>query len=64
VPTPQEDVFEGRIDPDAYEAAREAAPGWDTRHLEQEWRLWCGKEEIKPKLRNRAIGTACLISAE
>jgi plasmid replication initiation protein len=49
VPTPQEDVFEGRLDPDAYEGAREAAPGWDTRHLEQEWRLWCGKEEIEPK---------------
>ena len=27
VPRPQEDVFEGRLDSDAYEAAHEAAPG-------------------------------------
>ena len=25
---------------EAYEAAREAAPGWDIYHLEQEWRAW------------------------
>ena len=49
VPTPQEYLFEGLLEPDAYDAAREAAPGWDTRHLEQEWRRWCGKEEIEPK---------------
>ena len=24
----------------AYEAAREAAPGWDVHHLEQAWRTW------------------------
>lgn len=24
----------------AYETAREAAPGWDVYHLEQEWRTW------------------------
>ena len=28
------------LSPDAYEAAREAAPGWDVYHLEQEWRGW------------------------
>ena len=39
----------GLLAPDAYDAAREAAPGWDTRHLENEWRRWCGKEEIEPK---------------
>jgi hypothetical protein len=25
-------VFEGRLEADAYDAAREAAPGWDTGH--------------------------------
>jgi len=44
-----EDMFEGAIDPDAYEQARAAAPGWDVRRLENEWRSWCGKEEIEPK---------------
>jgi hypothetical protein len=43
------DVFEGLLLLDAYDAARQAAPGWDTRHLENEWRRWCGKEEIEPK---------------
>ena len=44
-----EDMFEGAIDPGAYEQARAAAPGWDVRMLESEWRAWCGKEEIEPK---------------
>ena len=44
-----DDVFEGAIDPEAYEQARDAAPGWDVRMLETEWRSWCGKEEIEPK---------------
>jgi hypothetical protein len=26
---------------DTYEEARHAAPGWDVRFLEQEWRSWC-----------------------
>ena len=35
------------LDPDTYEEAREAAPGWDVYVLEQEWREWLansGKE--------------------
>lgn len=34
---------------DAYSDAREVAPGWDVRYLEQEWRRWCATEEIEPK---------------
>jgi hypothetical protein len=49
VPVPQEDVFERRPEPDAYDAAREAAPGWDTRLLKHEWRRWCGRDETEPK---------------
>ncbi|SFQ69099.1 Plasmid replication initiator protein [Roseivivax halotolerans] len=49
VPAPLEEMFEGSLSPDAYEDAREAAPGWDVRFLENQWRRWCGKEEIEPK---------------
>ena len=34
---------------DIYEAARKAAPGWDVRHVEQEWRNWCYQEKITPE---------------
>lgn len=50
VPSATFDLFEGRLDPAAYEDARRAAPGWDVHHLEQEWRRWCGAEEIEPKV--------------
>jgi hypothetical protein len=49
VPMPIVEIYEGRLDPEAYHDARTAAPGWDTRMLEKEWRAWCGKEEIEPK---------------
>jgi len=42
-------AWDGRLDPDAYHHARQAAPGWDIYGLEQEWRVWCGSEEIEPK---------------
>ena len=37
-------LIEGSIPPlqsDTYEEARHAAPGWDVRFLEREWRDWC-----------------------
>ena len=49
IPTPLVEVFEGLLELDAYDDAKEVAPGWDVRHLEHEWRRWCGKEEIEPK---------------
>jgi plasmid replication initiation protein len=49
VPQPLLEMFEGTLDPEAYHDARSAAPGWDVRMIEQEWRAWCGKEEIEPK---------------
>ncbi len=33
---------------DIYEAARRAAPGWDVRYVEQEWRGWCKQSGIAP----------------
>jgi hypothetical protein len=59
VPAPREDVYEGRLDPDAYHDARTVAPGWDVHHLEAEWRRWCGKEEIEPKRPSKHFITFC-----
>jgi len=33
----------GVLKPETYERARAAAPGWDVRVLEQEWRMWAGE---------------------
>lgn len=37
------------LESDTYDDARDLAPGWDIRMLEQEWRQWCAREEIEPK---------------
>ncbi len=49
VPCPQDAVFDGPLDPEAYHDARTAAPGWDIHFLEREWRKWLGENEIEPK---------------
>lgn len=49
LPCPREERFEGELDPEAFHDARTAAPGWDVHYLEQEWRRWCGEQEIEPK---------------
>jgi hypothetical protein len=33
----------GALKPETYDRARRAAPGWDVRVLEQEWRAWAGE---------------------
>lgn len=48
VPAPPELRYEGSLNPEAYHNARTVAPGWDVRVLEQEWRSWCGKNEVAP----------------
>ena len=58
-PAPEAEVFEGLLDPEAYEEARAAAPGWDVRHLEGEWRRWCAAEEIEPKHPSRHFVRFC-----
>lgn len=35
-----DNVFIPPLDPETYQAARAAVPGWDVRVLEQEWRSW------------------------
>lgn len=49
VPCPIEEPLDVPLDSSIYEDARGAAPGWDVRYLEQEWRRWCATEEIVPR---------------
>ena len=44
------------LKPETYDTAREAAPGWDIRYLESEWRTWM-KEP--PKAPDRAFVGFC-----
>lgn len=37
-----------RLDPDTFEAAREAAPGWDPYFVEMEWKSWLAATEKSP----------------
>lgn len=48
---PTTEAFEAFADPEV-EEARAAAPGWDVRYLEVEWRRWCAAEEIGPRHRS------------
>lgn len=41
-------VEEIRLDGDTYEAAREAAPGWDPYFIEAEWKAWLATSEKAP----------------
>lgn len=38
------------LDPEVYEAARQAAPGWDVRHIESEWRAWATETPKNPEM--------------
>ncbi|MFG6554978.1 replication initiator protein A [Sulfitobacter sp. 1A16808] len=49
----------GRLDGDVYHDARQAAPGWDVRYIEQEWRRWLGENEIEPKAPERHFVKFC-----
>jgi len=48
-PTAASSVSMPPLQPDTHHEARLAAPGWDVRNLESEWRNWCAKEEIEPR---------------
>lgn len=41
--------WQGTLDAEVFHDARLAAPGWDVRHIEQEWRNWLSREEIEPR---------------
>ena len=38
------------LDPDVYDLAREAAPGWDVRTIESEWRAWATDIPRNPEM--------------
>ena len=38
------------LDGDVYDMAREAAPGWDVRMIEQEWRSWATEVPKNPEM--------------
>lgn len=38
------------LDPEVYEAARAAAPGWDVRYIESEWRSWATEAPKNPEM--------------
>lgn len=52
-------VLEVRLKSDVYDDARAAAPGWDVYYLEQQWRHWCGSEEIIPQVPERHFVKFC-----
>jgi plasmid replication initiation protein len=59
VPAPAPEAFQGPLEASAHDEARRAAPGWDVHYLEQEWRRWCGAEEIEPKAPTRHFVKFC-----
>lgn len=38
------------LDPEVYQMARAAAPGWDVRHIEREWRAWATEAPHNPEM--------------
>lgn len=46
---PEAELWGGRLDPEVFHDARQLCPGWDVRHVEQEWRRWLGENEIEPR---------------
>lgn len=52
-------LWSGQLDPDIYQDARQAAPGWDVHYLEQEWRNWLGDNEITPNRPERHFLKFC-----
>lgn len=53
------DHWEGQLDGDVYHEARQLAPGWDVRHIEQEWRVWLAREDIQPNRPERHFLKFC-----
>lgn len=50
-----------RLDPETYQEARRAAPGWDVHYLEQAWRSWMADGGLDaPKSPDRAFVGFCI----
>ena len=50
VPDAKDAIEVPQLDPDIYEMAREVAPGWDLRYIEQEWRMWVKEKPKNPEI--------------
>ena len=59
LPSPEHEVWNGPLIPDAYHDARLVAPGWDVHYLEREWRRWLGENEIEPRYPERHFVKFC-----
>ena len=59
IPSAVDEPWSGRLDPDVFGDARNVAPGWDVHHLEREWRIWLGENEIVPKNAERHFVKFC-----
>ncbi len=57
--SPMPAAWEGLLDSEAFNDAREAAPGWDPYYLEREWRQWLGENEIEPRHPERHFVRFC-----
>lgn len=53
------DPWSGPLEPDAHDAARAVAPGWDVYHLEREWRAWLGENDMVPRSPSRHFVRFC-----
>ncbi|WP_035484549.1 replication initiator protein A [Geminicoccus roseus] len=58
-PAPEVEAWEGALDPEIFQDVRSVAPGWDPYHLEREWRIWLGENEIIPKSPERHFIKFC-----
>src|SRR5690606_15587439 len=54
------ETWQGHLSPEAYEDARNHAPGWDIYMLEERWRIWLGENEIEPKHPDRHFVKFCM----
>jgi len=52
-------AWDGRLDAEAYNEARQVAPGWDVYYIESQWRHWLGENEIEPKVPARHFVKFC-----
>lgn len=51
--------WDGHLDGDAHIEARQAAPGWDTHMLEEEWRMWLADLDTAPNHPTRHFVKFC-----
>jgi plasmid replication initiation protein len=51
--------WRGALDPECYDDARSAAPGWDVQWLEERWRTWLAENDVTPRHPGRHFVSWC-----